>query len=506
MDKPEINQAKNSVIPNGPPNGSAEEPGRKQHEDNDQIYFETLVDLIYEAEDAELEALKRYDKDADENIKNISGGYVGKLDSDKSRIVFYVQVPKAGFYELAFCTAAINNESYNTVIVNERILYNTLYTKGADFALSTIKTKLEKGLNSVVVQKGWGYIYIDYLNVKSSEAIDSNVYCVEKGLVNKNATESTKRLFGYMVNQYGKYTLSGQYNNDLGIKSPEVKELYKLTGKYPAIMGFDFVDYSPTRVEHGTKSKQTQYAMQWHEMGGIVTFMWHWNAPKGLINSETAPWWKGFYTQATNFNLDDALNGRDSAGYDLIIRDIDVIAKQLRALAEKDIPVLWRPLHEACGGWFWWGAHGAENYKKLWKLMYNRLTGYHNLNNLIWVYSGEDKEWYPGDGYVDIIAEDAYTIPYDYDSRLNRFEKALNYTGKKTITGLSEIGSIPDPDLMYEENVCWSFFIIWNGEYVVQDKKISDKHNSLEHFVKVFNHDRIITLDELPWYDDYAAK
>ena len=42
---------------------------------------------------------------------------------------------------------------------------------------------------------------------------------------------------------------------------------------------------------------------------------------------------------------------------------MDAIALQLKKVASNNIPVLWRPLHEAAGGWFWWGAKGAEPFK-----------------------------------------------------------------------------------------------------------------------------------------------
>ena len=458
------------------------------------------VDLLYEAEDAALEGLRVYTDNNGPQAKSGSG-YVGLWDSEESKLTFHVEVPEDGVYELAFITAAVSDgESYNTVAVNDRTFYEGLYTKGKDFSSSSMKAKLNKGTNVVSITIGWGWIYVDCMHVRLAEGIDADVYNVDKTLSNKNASKNTQRLMSYMVDQYGKYTLSGQYNNDKGINSPEVQELHKLTSKYPAIMGFDFVDYSPSRVEHGTDSKQTEYAVQWHDMGGIITFMWHWNAPKGLLNTDEQPWWRGFYTEATTFDLNRALNGDDPVGYDLIIRNIDVIAEQLKILADKDIPVLWRPLHEASGGWFWWGAYGADNYKKLWKLMYQRLTDTHGLNNLIWIYSAQDADWYPGDEYVDIIGEDVYSVPYDYESHYNLFGKALGYTNTKRIVGLAEIGEIPDPDLMYEDNACWSFFIIWNDEYVVdkKSKKISDQFNELDHFVDVFNHEKIITLDELP--------
>lgn len=463
-------------------------------------------DLLYEAEDAELEGLELYTGANLNGVTAKSGcGYVGLWDMDESRLTFHVDVPESGMYELEFLTAAYDKESYNTVVVNDRTFFEALCTKSRDFGRSFVKAGLQKGSNVIIVETGWYWIFIDCMRVRPAEGIGSDAYSVDRELINGAASDHTRRLMSYLADQYGKYTLSGQYNNEDGVDSPEVHEIYKLTGRYPAIMGFDFVDYSPSRTEHGTKSKQTEYAIRWSRMGGIVTFVWHWNAPKDLIDTEELPWWKGFYTEATTFHLGNALNGRDPAGYELLIRDIDVIAKQLKILADRDIPVLWRPLHEASGGYFWWGAYGAENYKKLWKLLYERLTYTHQLNNLIWIYNGQSPDWYPGDEYVDMIAEDVYTRPYDYESHYNRFSRALEYTGKTKMIGLSEIGVIPDPDLMYRDHACWLFFITWNDEFIVDKKsrKISDQYNGLDHFIEVYNHSRIVTLDELPRLDLY---
>ncbi len=464
------------------------------------------VDLLYEAEDATFDGLELFSGDNQDDPENASGnGYVGLFEKEDSRLTFNVEAPTSGMYELVFYTASDGQESYNTIIVNSRTFYEALFTKSTAFEKSAIKAELNEGRNTIIIEKDWGGVYIDCLRIRTAEGIRRETYDVAKTLTNPNASDHARRLMSYLADQYGKATLSGQYNNNDGIDSPEIQQLYELTGKYPAIVGFDFVDYSPTRTQHGTESRQTEYALQWYEMGGIVSFMWHWNAPKDLIDSDENPWWRGFYTDATTFDLNKALSGKDTDGYALILRDIDAIAEQINILADEDVPIIWRPLHEASGGWFWWGAYGADNYKKLWRLMYERLTDTHGLNNLIWVYNGQDAAWYPGDEYVDIIAEDIYTQPYDYESHYNRFESALQYTDQNKIVGLAENGVIPDPDLMYEDNACWSFFMTWNDLFVVdsETKKISDQYNTFEHFKEVYNHNKVITLDELPQLDNY---
>ena len=91
------------------------------------------------------------------------------------------------------------------------------------------------------------------------------------------------------------------------------------------------------------------------------------------------------------------------------MHDIDTIAVQLKKLEAAGVPVLFRPLHEAEGGWFWWGAQGPDSAKKLWRVVYERLTVKHELRNLVWVWNSVKKEWYPGDDVVDIVSADTYS-------------------------------------------------------------------------------------------------
>jgi len=82
------------------------------------------------------------------------------------------------------------------------------------------------------------------------------------------------------------------------------------------------------------------------------------------------------------------------------------------------VPVIFRPLHENTGDWFWWGkGHmSADDYKALWQHIHKYLED-KGVDNLLYAYSpngslGGDKakylEAYPGDNYVDIFGYDAY--------------------------------------------------------------------------------------------------
>lgn len=154
-----------------------------------------------------------------------------------------------------------------------------------------------------------------------------------------------KKLMKYFKSIYGRKILSGQHVSR-GLK--EIAAIYKVTGKKPAILGLDFMDYSPSRVERGAKGIETEAAIKWWREGGIITFCWHWNAPMGLIDrGPDRYWYDGYNTKATTFNFVKGVNDPESQEYRLMIRDIDVIAEELKKIQKEGAPVLWRPLHEA---------------------------------------------------------------------------------------------------------------------------------------------------------------
>ena len=107
---------------------------------------------------------------------------------------------------------------------------------------------------------------------------------------------------------------------------------------------------------------------------------------------------------------------------------LDTIATYANKLQESNIPVIFRPLHENTGGWFWWGTgNTAESYKSLYAYTREYLES-KGVHNMLYVYSPNgpmetEEEYmsrYPGDAYVDILAFDYYndfnTYPAEADT------------------------------------------------------------------------------------------
>lgn len=432
---------------------------------------------------------------------NASGGKsVGKFENDRSYCQIKINVPSDGIYDIVIRSMGIGGPKENDIYTDGKKVgtFTSENNKFSDYTVSAVS--LTKGDHNIRIIKSWGWIELDKITVKTGAKISNSTYNITSSLVNKNSTANTKKLYSFLKDSYGKYVITGQ-QCDGGINGNEFKAIKNLTGDYPALLGLDMMDYTPSRTALGASSSAVEKAIEFANKGGIVTFCWHWNAPTEYLNSTAnSPdgWWGGFYTQSSKFDIAKVMNGQDAKGKKLLDRDIKEIAKQLKRLEKAGVPVIWRPLHEGSGGWFWWGTKGSDAYKKLWKYLYKELTNTYGCNNLIWVYNGQSADWYPGDEYVDIVGEDIYPGNHVYDPQVSRFRQAINYGSKTKITALTENGCIFDIDSAVSINALWSWFMTWGGEFTVNGSNYSEKYTEKSVIKKMYASKYSLTLGSLP--------
>ncbi|PID31353.1 hypothetical protein CR983_01560 [Candidatus Saccharibacteria bacterium] len=332
------------------------------------------------------------------------------------------------------------------------------------------------------------------------------------------ATTQTRHLYQYICSMREQQRiLTGQqvsYTNEPITDEQNMQWLHTNTGRLPAIGGFDLMKYSPSREQNGDTGADVDRALAWASTnpftgtplasaqgtrGGIVAFCWHWNPPYGDPN---ANWWDWVYANYTTFRPASAmLDTSPGGGLDLLYRDIDHIAVQLRRLDQAGLSVIWRPMHEANNpAIFWWGADGAAAYKRLWRLVHDRIVNYHNLHNLIWTYAanywppGSYADTYPGDAYVDLIGLDSYDTD-NYPTNASYAEIAA--TSKKPPV-ISETGYMPDPATLYQpgSEYDWRYFVTW-GESVGSANYLGGTITS-SYANAVYNDARTITREQLP--------
>lgn len=290
-------------------------------------------------------------------------------------------------------------------------------------------------------------------------------------LSNPNADEITKEVYAYICDNFGEYMLSCQQESTW-MTSPDYEMDYieETTGKLPAMRGLDYMNNDFEGVNERAKA--------WWEQGGLVTICWH----TGVISSG--------YQESLNDNPDfDKLLTEGTEEYNTMMESWDKAAMALTELRDAGIPVLWRPFHEFDGKWFWWGKGGADNFIRLWQMMYDKFTNEYNLTNLIWVlgYTAEVKGgWYPGDEYCDIIGADTY----DNSTNVKAWKKLQKVTDSDKPITFHECGNVPPVEDFEKDGAIWSWFMIWHTEHIMGNDK--------DNLRAVYNSERVITLDELP--------
>ncbi|MEM9685363.1 MAG: glycosyl hydrolase [Bacteroidota bacterium] len=235
-------------------------------------------------------------------------------------------------------------------------------------------------------------------------------------LANPHATLRTKLLYQKIkaLSQQG-ILIGHQDATAYGInwkaskKFPYKSDIKDVTGKYPAVHGWDV-----GRIELGKAANLDRVSfdlmrkqiLKTYKKGGISTLSWHVNNPaSGGDSWDTIP--------AVSTILRGGINRNK---YEAWVKKLGEFIKSLKTGNGELIPIVFRPYHEMNGSWFWWGAQhcSVEEYKALFRdLVW--LLGQNGVHNILYAYSPntlhKDEEYglyYPGDAYVDILGIDIY--------------------------------------------------------------------------------------------------
>ncbi len=454
-------------------------------------------DTIIEAEDAVYS-----DCELAEDTK-YSGGKALDLKQNSSKITFTYNAGESGKYCIFVCSDGLyGNKEVNLSVNSASGSFQT-----GDKTFGEIENgpyMLAAGENTIVITPSWTWFRIDYIRIAS--ATSSVTFDIAATPTDASATESARKMYTYLYDNFGKKTISGIMTGDMSTANGDITQhedmqaVYKVSGKYPALAGFDFMNATGKSADNNSWYKDytnaaIALAKDLYKRGGLPAFTWHWRDPSRTTDE--------FYCNndnpckvkiSTALNADGSWNTSSSL-YKYMIKDIDAIADYFLALQSEGIACIFRPLHEASGAWFWWGNDGADNCVKLYQLIRDEMVGVKGVHNIIWVWNPakvSDSDWNPGSDYFDVVGIDIYNSAYDYSSNYAAFETLKKITDGKKMIALTENGPIPDVDKEFDEEAVWSWWMpwyqSWNGKFV-------DKTSS-EEWTKCMGDDRIITLED----------
>ena len=373
---------------------------------------------------------------------------------------------------------------------------------------------LAAGENTIAITNSWGWIDVDYIEIKGYEA---KAFDLCNAPVTKTATPSAVKLYNFLVNNFGKKTISGVMTGNMDAytvgdfsKHEDVQAVFTAGGKYPALVGVDLMNATGGQKNDGWFQEYTEKAIDiakttWKK-GGIPAFTWHWrpgeeidfyvkSARKEGETYTEFDFTEAFVTGTTNW---DTL----STAYKALVGDIDLVSKIFLDLQKEGVAAIFRPLHESGGNWFWWSTHTGKQFAALYQLLYERMVFKNGVNNLIWDFNPKDASlmsWTPGETYYDVVSVDIYNNANDHQSNSAAFIDLTNKAGTSKLISLSENGPIPDVEKIYEDGATWSWWMpwynSWSAGYVSQ--------TSASVWQKNLADERIITLDKMPGWDNY---
>ncbi|WP_165960660.1 glycosyl hydrolase [Actinocrispum wychmicini] len=134
--------------------------------------------------------------------------------------------------------------------------------------------------------------------------------------------------------------------------------------------------------------------------------------------------------------------------------NLDKLADVFEELSDAGVTVIFRPLHEANGLWFWWG-HDMKTQnsasKELYRDIHDHMTKTRKLHNILWGFAPA-KPWnaprmkyYPGDDMIDIMGPTIYENTIRFGLR-DQTDDISDMLAAARPMALLELGSIEPYD------------------------------------------------------------
>ena len=403
-----------------------------------------------------------------------------------------------------------------------------------DFFCNLLKPVYWRGFRKLQLACLFSLVLIIFFSCLSGTEVAS-INPKDNTSCNPNATEETNAILRYIAalsEEPFSGAISGQscghvnniYNpKDLMGFQQQAGKVFKDTGEWPAIIA---VDYGHDRIYAPDElSAANKVLIDYWNSGGLVAVGFSpinpWRNDESDLSNQNSSW-KDSYTiwlseeEKREIDLNKLIDPNEDI-HKVWRKKLDRIADALQELEDAGVTVLFKPMQEHNGNWFWWGIESHRKdptpYINLYRDLYNYFTYTRGLNNILWLYSPDTKEpspmvkpvmWnYPGDDFIDIIAPTAYGD----NCQINGY-KSFVETGKPL--GMAEYGPDYTVDDQSFDNSSYikkieesypgiAFWISWhdwsNGDGTYTYESIGRNQKAYQ----LMNDPRVITREKLQW-------
>lgn len=491
-------------------------------------------DLLYDAENKQLKVNLDYTANSSEGWSEAKVKYTapdaGVDVSQYNQVSIDLIYPESGsnISKLKFFSDGIINKDTEIDTSNAEKLSNGYQKVTVTMGFSPSKDPLKDLTIGIIGSNSnfKGDVYLDNLTlsqkdetadyVKITESVnpDGTQADITKAaktvtIADENADDSAKALASYLNGLSASGQVLFGHQNDVSKSvnpSAELGDVYDITGSVSGVFGIDTLALAGSEAG-GTSSadaleKSVAYSKKAAENGALITLSTHmpnFTSDKIKKNSDGSyDFHECDFAEAKDLSNDSVKKILTGGEYNEVFNAyLDIIADYANQLGEDGIPVIFRPLHENTGSWFWWGSsNSVESYKSLYRYTRDYLEA-KGVHNMLYVYSpngpltSEDEYLtrYPGDEYVDILAFDYYddynsypAEPDDsYFTHLNETCKVVSSIAEKRnkIAAISECGV-----RVMKANGSDNEGLLVKGNPVASDKSGSNWYQSVSNIAK----------------------
>ena len=229
--------------------------------------------------------------------------------------------------------------------------------------------------------------------------------------------------------KYLTFDEADRYAVGVGCGTKNVSRQISTAGGAPVTFDFE-MSCLPYSVDERQLNRIVTEMVQFTQKGGIICATNHWLTPTTKLADSTQQGANNSRQRLTRAQYLQVVTPGNQI-YENFREELAYGAEFFKKLEDAGVPVVYRPMHEANGAWFWWGVGGNDgitgaDVAALYRYVHDYYVKEKGLSNIIWCFCtalagnhSEKYSWWSEGNYIDIASTDWYLYYGDYEGYYN---------------------------------------------------------------------------------------